>query len=348
MRVVSLWRLRRFGAGEERFGANDVDTIIGINELRDVDVAGGGDEGVGVVAGEMGVIGILFGQEGDHVADGHLGGGLEILGEAHGDVVGGGFGTGPEEVFFGGFAFEDGELEGAGEEGFEGGDVDFAVALSGVAVAGFKQAAGRVDGVEDGRTGGEFLVVHVAAVHPGRGGVPLAGGLGRSDAHGAEEGVEGDADAGGEVGGHGRAVEGDDFGVAVGEVVGKEAAAGAEAVAGEVSVDGDFEDADLEDVAGLSFCDGDGAGKDVAAGAAVGGGDAFVEGVEPGGDLGGLDAFGFEARWGTAGGGGLHDDGVAGVDGERGLGVRGVVAPGDGGGGGEEGLGGLGGEGCGG
>jgi len=92
----------------------------------------------------------------------------------------------------------------------------------------------------------------------------------------------------------------------------------------------------------LGVGDGDGAGEDVAAGAAVGGGDAGVEGGEPGGDLVGLDAFGLEALRGAAGGGGLHDDRVAGVDGEDWLGVRGVVAPGYGGGGGQEGVGGLG------
>ena len=140
------------------------------------------------------------------------------------------------------------------------------------------------------------------------------------------------------------AVEGDDLGAAVGEVVGEEAAAGAEAVAGEVGVDVDFQDADFEDVAGFGFFDGDGAGEDVAAGAAVGLRDSGVEGGEPGGDLvGGGRLRRLEAVGRAAGGGGLHDDGVAGVDGEDGLGVGGVVAPGDGGGGGEEG-GGLGGE----
>ena len=89
------------------------------------------------------------------------------------------------------------------------------------------------------------------------------------------------------------AVEGDDLGAAVGEVVGEEAAACAEAVAGEVGVDVDFEDADFEDVAGFGFGDGDGASEDVAAGAAVGRGDAGVERGEPGGDLVGLDAFGW-------------------------------------------------------
>ena len=143
---------------------------------------------------------------------------------------------------------------------------------------------------------------------------------------------------GAKCGGHACAVERDDFGAAVGEVVGEEAAAGAEAVAGEVGVELDFEDADLEDVAGFGFGDGDGAGEDVAAGAAVGLRDFFVEGVEPGGDFGGGDAFGLEAFGRAAGGGGLHDDGVAGVDGEDGLGVRGVVAPGDGRGCGEEGF----------
>jgi hypothetical protein len=87
-----------FGAGEEGLGAEDVDAVVGVDELGDVDVAGGGDEGVGVVAGEVGVVGVLLGEEGDHVADGHLGGGLEVGGEAHGDVGGGGFGAGPEEA----------------------------------------------------------------------------------------------------------------------------------------------------------------------------------------------------------------------------------------------------------
>ncbi len=52
--------------------------------------------------------------------------------------------------------------------------------------------------------------------------------------------------------------------------------------------------------------------------------------------------MGLEALGGAAGGGGLDDDGVAGMDREDGLGVRGVVAPGYRRGGGEEGVGGLG------
>lgn len=42
--------MRGCWSGEEGFGAHDVDATLGINELGDVDVAGDGDEGVGVVA----------------------------------------------------------------------------------------------------------------------------------------------------------------------------------------------------------------------------------------------------------------------------------------------------------
>ncbi len=131
------------------------------------------------------------------------------------------------------------------------------------------------------------------------------------------------------------AVERDDFGAAVGELHGKEAAAEAEAVAGEVCVELDFEDLDFEDVAGLGFCDGDGAGEDVAAGALVG--DLGVDGRGVGRDLLGLDAFSDHALGRAAGGEGLNGDGVTGVHGEDGFALAAVVAPGDGGGRGEQG-----------
>ncbi len=89
----------------------------------------------------MGKVGALVGEEGDHIADGHLGGGLEIFVEAHGDVLGGGFAAGPEEMGI----FMDDELEGPGELGFERRDVDFAVALARMAVTDFKVCALGVD-----------------------------------------------------------------------------------------------------------------------------------------------------------------------------------------------------------
>lgn len=233
----------------------------------------------------------------------------------------------------------DDELEGSGELGFEGGNVDLAVALGGVAVACFEERAFGVYGIEDGGAGDEFFIVHVAAVHPGWGGVVLAGGLGRCDADAAEEGVERNVDAGGEVADHLFAIKGDEAGVAVGEVVGEEAAAGAEGVAGPGDVDVDFLDADFEDVAGFGFGYGDGAGEDMAAGTFVGGGDFGVDVGDVGRDVGFGDAEGLEALGWAAGGEGLDRDSVAGLDGEDWFGACGVVAPGYSGGRGQEGLG---------
>ena len=134
--------------GEEDFGAHDVDTALGINELGDVYVAGNGDEGVGIVAGDVGVVGILLGEEGDHVTDGHFSGDFEIFVEAHGDVLSRGFCAGPEEALgvLTWRGFVDDELECAGELGLQGGDVNFAVALSGVPVANLEERAFGVDG----------------------------------------------------------------------------------------------------------------------------------------------------------------------------------------------------------
>ncbi len=232
----------------------------------------------------------------------------------------------------------DDELEGAGELGFEGGDVDFAVALAGVAVACFEEGGFDVDRDEEGGAFDQLLVVHVSGVGSGRRGVEFACGFGRGDAHAAEEGMQRDGDAGGEGGGHFLEVEWDGFGEAVGEVFGEEAVfSGSVAGPGDVYVD--FLDADFEDVAGFGFGDGDGPGEDVAAGAPVGGGDLVVDVGDVGWDVGGGDASGFEAVGRAAGGEGLDDDGVAGVDVEDGFGLGPVVSPGYCGGGGKEGVG---------
>ena len=332
---------------EEGFGAHDVDTALGINKLGDVDVAGNGDQGVGIVAGDVGVVRILLGQEGDHVADSHLSGGLEIQVESHCDVLSRSFSTGPDKtVRIVEIAFVDDELEGAGELGFEGRDVDFAVALTGVTVADFKVRAFGIDGEIDGSAGDELLVVHVAAVHPRRSGVVLAS-RSSGDPHAAEEWMKRNVDAGREVADHLCTVEWDDTGVAVREVVGEKTAAGAEGVAGPSDVDIDFLDADFEHIAWFGSIDGYGAGEDVASGTLVGCRIVFVDVVNVGGDVGGSDAERFQALARAAGGEGLDLDRVSGFDGQDRFCLCGVEAPGDRGRGGEEGLGGLLGVGCG-
>ena len=153
-------------------------------------------------------------------------------------------------------------------------------------------------------------------MHPGWGGVVAASGFGWCDAHTAEEGTEGNIDAGGEVADHGSAVEWDEAGVAVGEVVGEEAAAYAEGVAGPGDVDVDFLYAKFEDVAGFGFGDGDGAGEDVAAGAFFARWDFGVDVGDVGWNVGFCDTEGLEALGWAAGGEGLDGDGVAGFDGK--------------------------------
>ncbi len=148
-------------------------------------------------------------------------------------------------------------------------------------------------------------------------------------------------DARGEVGEHAGAIERDDFGAAIGEVVRQKAAARAEAVAGPRHVDGYLDDPYLKHIAGFGLGDRDGAGEDVTAGTALVLRHAVIERLQPGGNVGRFHAGGHEALRRPAGGGGLQDDGVARVHGEGGLGVRGIKAPGDRGGCGEQSVGSL-------
>ena len=87
------------------------------------------------------------------------GAGIQIVVEAHGHVVRGRFGARPFQVH----VLAHDELKRADERSFERGDVHFAVALPGVAVAHFKERAGRVHRNVERRAGDEVLVVHVAA-----------------------------------------------------------------------------------------------------------------------------------------------------------------------------------------
>ena len=316
-----------------------MDPRLGIDELRNVNVTGGRNKGIGVISGEVRIVGILLGEEGDHIAHSHLRGFGQVLVEAHGNIGRRSFGPRPEQMFFGGLALMDDELKGAREEGLKGCDVDFSVALAGMAVAGFKESAAGVDRVEDDRAGGKLLVVHVAAMHPGRRGVPFAGGFRRRDPDGPEEGMQRDGNAGGKCSGHPGTIERDDLGAAIGEVIREKTATGSKAIAGEVGVELDLEDADLKDVAWFSFSDGNRAGEDVASRAAVSLRDFVIDVCEPGRDVGGGDSLVFEPLRRSAGGGGLHDDDVAGVDGQHWFGVCGVVAPRDRAGRGEKRLG---------
>src|SRR6185312_5005593 len=99
-----------------------MDTLVAIDKLCDVHVAGYRDEGISFDRSETRVLCHSGGEETDHVADGDFGGDGEVLVEAHGDVLGGRFGARPEERRLVWSFLVKNELEGAGELCLHGGD----------------------------------------------------------------------------------------------------------------------------------------------------------------------------------------------------------------------------------
>ena len=186
----------------------------------------GGDarKHVGVVAREM-----LFGyQKIDHLADGERGAGIQVIVEAHGDVVRGRFGARPLQVQ----VLAHDELKRADERSFESGDVHFAVALAGVAVADFKERAGRVHGNVERGAGDEVLVIEIARHYPRRSAIEAARAFRRRVAHAAEKGMQRNLDARGKFRHHALLVERNDFYFRVRIIVGQIAAPRPERVVG--------------------------------------------------------------------------------------------------------------------
>src|SRR5580704_6648986 len=191
---------------------------------------------------------MLFGDEEiDHLADGEGGAGVQVIVEAHGDVVRGRFGARPLQVQ----VLAHDELKRADERSFERGDVHFAVALSGVAVADFKERAGRVYGNVERGAGDEVFVIEIAGHDPGRPAVPAPGGFRRRVAHAAEKGMQRNLDAGREFGDHALFIERNYFYFRVRKIVGKIPVAGAEGVVSVWNGKLDGENLDFEHVAGL-------------------------------------------------------------------------------------------------
>ncbi len=273
-------------------------------------------------------------QEVDHFLDRLVRGDAEVVVEPHGDVVGRGLRAriGPFQVL------ADDELQLADQRGLHGGHVHLAVALAGMAIADLEQGAGDEDRQEQGGSFDQLLVVHIAAVDGRRGAVIAAEGGRRRYAHAAEEGVQRDGDAGRELSGHMLAVQRNDLGAGVGEVVGQQAGAIAEAVIGVGDGKGDLPYADLQHVAGLRALDIDRAGQDVASGAPLGQRDMIEHVAQAGLYLVRRHAVALKPR-GAVGQDGVEDHRVARADAQHRLGRWIVVAPFDGLGGDLQGVG---------
>jgi hypothetical protein len=122
----SMGRVR----GKNGFGNHHVNAFVAIDKFGDVQVGGNTGQHVGVVAREV----LLVHQEVDHFADGEFCGFVEIFVKAHGNEMSRGFRARPMQMH----VFADNKLKGTDEGGFEGGNVDFAVALAGVTVTDLK------------------------------------------------------------------------------------------------------------------------------------------------------------------------------------------------------------------
>ena len=77
---------------KDDLGTYGMNAHISIHELSDVNVDGHTGEHIGVVAAQV----LLINEEVDHVAHGKRGGFFEIGTEAHADIAGGRFGSGPK------------------------------------------------------------------------------------------------------------------------------------------------------------------------------------------------------------------------------------------------------------
>src|ERR1700758_395861 len=84
----------------------------------------------------------------------------------------------------------DNKFEGAAKESLHRGDVHLTVALARVTIADLKERSLGVNGNIERGSGHEFLVVHVARVHPRRSAVDAARRRRRCNAHAAEEGMK--------------------------------------------------------------------------------------------------------------------------------------------------------------
>src|SRR5437879_10817315 len=102
------------------------------------------------------------------------------------------FGAGPAESD----VLAHDELKRADERSFERGDIHFAVTLAGVAVADFKQRAGRMNGNVQRRSCHEILVVQIAGLNPRRIATETSGSLRRRDTHNTKERIEWSIDDG--------------------------------------------------------------------------------------------------------------------------------------------------------
>ena len=292
-----------------------------VHHLGHVEVAGHAAQHVGVVAGE-----VLFGhQEGNHFAHRVLGGQGKVLVQAHADVGGGRFGAGQGEVQ----VLAHDKLQGARERSFQGRDIDFAVALAGVAIAHEKQRPRRVHRQIQRGAGYQFLIVKVAAVDARRRAVDAARCGRRGHAHAPEKRPQRHVDARQKMGHHFLRIERNNAHFGVAKILRNEAALGPEGIVSVGNSQINSLNAHFQHVARLGPLHENGAGKDVPARSFVG--HVFGDVAQVGLDLRGGQARAFQSGRG-GGDERVHPHRFAGFDAQHRRGGGIIIAPGSGGG----------------
>src|ERR1700723_3306891 len=171
---------------------------------------------------------LLIHQKIDHVTYRESRRFLQIRTKPHADVMGGSFGSWPQQML----VLVDDKLKSASQEGLERGDVDLAVALGGVPVAHLKERSLDMHRYVQRRSGNQLLVIHIARMHPWRTAVDAAGRFRRRDAHAPEERMQRNLDSRSKLPDHLLPIQRNDLGSPVRIIVGQKTTPGSESVTG--------------------------------------------------------------------------------------------------------------------
>jgi len=262
--LVSERELEEFARREDVFGDVRGDGGHGeVDDLGETEIHGDAAEHVGGFGGELPVLDKEIDHAGGSGAGGVEGVGCGLDDGPGADVLFGGPWSGFDEWTGERAVLVQREAEGGVGGAFDAIDADFAIALSGVGVAGGEESGWVEDGQVEGGSGAEIADVHVAAERAGWAGAEFAG-LGGGDAHDAAEGAQrqdGGEEGAGDVGFELPVEEG-----GLGEALREEAETADDAGPAPALVL-DVEDVDLEGVAWGGTVDRDGAGERVDAGA---------------------------------------------------------------------------------
>src|ERR1700761_5276937 len=118
---------------KDSLGQHNMDAHIAIYQLRNVYVGGYAAQHIGIGLGHL----FFLHQVADHLPNGDMGSDIQIPVTAHGDDMRGGLGPREMEAF----AFMDDKLQFCNKGGLDSRNIDFSIALGGMAIPDLEQGA---------------------------------------------------------------------------------------------------------------------------------------------------------------------------------------------------------------